>query len=76
MMEDVELNEVITIPKFDLEFLSLEQIQILQEALKKKQRKEQLRKEHNQRKFLYDIKDIFLDAFEITNIQEDKSIVE
>ena len=76
MIEDVDLNEVITIPKFDLETLTLEKIQILQEAFKKKKRQEKLKKEHTKRQVLYDKKDIFLDAFDIKYVQEDKSIVE
>ena len=46
MIEDVDLNEVVTIPKFELEYLNLKEIQILQESLKKKKKKEKLKKEH------------------------------
>lgn len=75
MLKDVDLDEVIPFPKFDLETIILEQMQIFQEALKRKKRKEQLKKEHKQRQVLYDIRDIFLDAFDITDVNEDKSIV-
>lgn len=49
ILEDVDLDEVISIPKFDLETLTLEQIQILQATLKRKKWQEQLRQEHKQR---------------------------
>ena len=39
LIEDVGLNEVIIIPKFNLESLTLENIYIIQEVPKKKQRK-------------------------------------
>ena len=41
--EDIDLNEVITIPKFDLDNLSLEKIQVMQHALHRKTRQEQKR---------------------------------
>ena len=38
--EDIDLDEVITIPKFDLDNLSLEKIQIIQHALHRKTKQE------------------------------------
>ena len=38
--EDIELNKVITILKFDLDNLSLEKIQVIQHALHRKTRQE------------------------------------
>ena len=76
MHEDIDLNEVIELPKFDLEKITLEKMQMLQDALKRKIRQEQLMKEHKQRQVLYDIKAIFVEAFDINDLNEDKSIVE
>ena len=44
-LEEIDLDEVIEIPKFDLDKLTLEQMQIMQNVLQRKTRQEQLRKE-------------------------------
>ena len=46
--EDIDLNEVITIPKFNLDNLILEEIQVMQHALHRKTTQEQKRKELRQ----------------------------
>ena len=74
--KDVSLDEVIELPMFDLNTITLEKMQILQEALKRKTRQEQLRKEHKERQVLYDVKDIFVEAFDIMDVNEDKPILE
>lgn len=53
--EDIDLDEVIELPKFDLAKITLNEMEILQEVLKKKTRQEQLRREHKQKKVLFDI---------------------
>ena len=68
---DVKLDEVIELPKFDLATITIEEMSILQEALAKKKNQELLRREHKQRQVLYDIKEIFLDAFSLPTPNED-----
>ena len=74
--EDVSLDEVIELHNFDLSIITLDQMQILFEALRRKIRQEQLKQEQKKKQVLYDIKDIFVDAFDIVDINEDKAIVE
>ena len=57
-LDDVSLEEVIVLPHYDLATITLEQMQILQEVLKRKTRQEQIMREHKKKKVLYDIKDI------------------
>ena len=56
--------------------MTLEQINIMQEALERKKKKEILKEEYKQQKELHDIKDIFLDAFSFQKPNETKPIVE
>ena len=74
--KDVSLDEVIELPNFDLSNITLEKMQILQEALKRKTSQEQLRKEHKEMQVLYDVEDIFVETFDIVDINEDKPILE
>lgn len=74
--EDIDLDEVIGLPKFDLSTITLEKIQILQEVLKRKTQQDKLYKEHKQRQVVYDVKGILADAFEVTDLSNDKSIIE
>ena len=74
--DDVILEEVIVLPHYDLATITLEQMQILQEVLKRKTRQEKLRRENKQKQVLYDIKDILMDTFDIYNLIEDKPIIE
>lgn len=62
---DASLDEEIVLP-------TIEQMGILQEALSKKKNQELLRREHRQRQDLIDIKDIFLDAFSLSALEEKK----
>ena len=64
------------LPKFDLAIIIIEQMSILQDALARKKHKEQLRREHKQKQALQDIKEIFLDAFNLYAPAEDKSIMD
>ena len=70
------MNEVITIPKFDLENIILEEIQVMQHALHRKTRQEQKRQEIRQQEVLHDIKGIFMEAFDITSLNVNKPIGE
>lgn len=49
---------------------------VLQEALQRKKRKEILRREHKQKQDLYEIKDIFVDAFSLLDSLSDKPIID
>ena len=60
---DVNLDEVIELPKFDLATITIEEMSILQEALARKKHQELLKREHKKRQVLHDLKEIFLDAF-------------
>ena len=56
--------------------MTLEQIGILQQALERKKNQEILGREHRQKQALQDIKDIFLDAFNLSNLKEIKQLLE
>ena len=72
--EDIDLNENIFITKFYLDNLNLEKIEDMQLALHKKTRQEQKRWELRQQEILHDIKDIFVEVFDISNLNVNKPI--
>ena len=74
--EEIDLGEVITIPKFDLDNLFLDQIQIMQHSFHRKTKQEQKRRELRQQEVLHDIKDIFVESFDIANVNVDQTIRE
>ena len=73
---DITLDEEIVIPKYDYDTMTIEKIGILQQALEKKKHQEKLKREHRQKKALQDIKDIFLDAFNLPTLKETKPLLE
>ena len=73
---DPFLDEEIMIPQFDFTTMTLEDINLMQDALEKKKQQEILRKEYKQMHALQDIKDIFLDAFSLPPHDESKAIIE
>lgn len=74
---DIEfiLDDVIEMPQLDLENLMLEKIIFLQEILVKKKRQEELRREHQQKQVLHDVKDIFVEALDIKKIDGKAPII-
>ena len=72
---DVSLDEDIVLLKFDLEKIIIKKMGILQEALAKNKIKELVRRDHRQKQALIDIKEIFLDAFSLLTLDENKSII-
>lgn len=73
---DITLDEEIVIPKYDYDTMTIEKIGILQQALEKKKHQEMLRKEYRQNQTLQEIKDIFLDAFNLPTPEETKPLLE
>ena len=73
---DVSIDEEIVLPKFDLETITIEKMNILQDSLAKKKNQELLRMEHKKKQALVDIKEIFLDAFSLLTPDENKHIIE
>ena len=73
---DAFLDEEIVIPQFDYANMTLEDIGIMQEAMEKKKQQEILIKEYKQRQALQDIKDIFLDAFNLQTPNKSKPMIE
>ena len=73
---DTFLDEAIVIPQFNFVTMTLEDINLMQAALKRKKKQKILRKEYKQRHALQDIKDIFLDAFNLPPLDESKEIME
>ena len=73
---DLTLDEEIVIPKYDYENITLEQINLMQEALKRKKKQEILRNEYKEKQALHEIKDIFLDDFSLQSADETKPIME
>ena len=65
----VSLDEVIDMPKWDLTNLNFEKNVILHDVLAKKKKKEKMKREQH-KKVLHDIKDIFVNAFDIHHIDE------
>ena len=64
------------ITQFNFATLTLEDINMMQVALKKKKQQEIMRKEYKQKHAMQDIKDIFLDAFSLPPPNETKDIME
>ena len=62
---DPTLDEEIVIPKYDYATITLEQINLMQEALERKKKQEIPRNEYKQKQVLHEIKDIFLNAFSL-----------
>lgn len=56
--------------------ITLEKLQILQDPLKRKKKQEELRREHHQRQVLHEIKDVFVDAFDIHDVNEKNPIID
>ena len=56
--------------------LSLEKIQVMQHALNQKTKQEQKRRELRQQEVIHDIKDIYVEAFDITDVNVDQTIGE
>ena len=54
----MKLDEVIVLPKYDPENITFEKMQFLQEILKRKSKQEEMRREHQQKQVLHEIKDI------------------
>lgn len=63
-------------PQFDLENLTLQKKNLLQKILNKKKRQEELRRELKQQHTLQDVKHIFVDAFDIKNVDEETPIID
>ena len=73
---DINLDEVIELPKYDLTKITIEKMSILQDALARKKHQELLRRDHRQKQAFHDIKDIFLDAFNLPAPDKAKPIIE
>ena len=73
--ELVDLNEVITLPTYDLNNITLEKMHELQILLSWKAKQEQLKKEQRRRQsVLYTVRDIFIDVFGITDVNHQHTI--
>ena len=70
-----QIDEIIEMPQLDLANLTLEKTLFLQEVLEKKKMQEQINRELKKKKVLYDEKNIFVDAFDIQNFDEDATII-
>ena len=66
----VSLDEVVVITKYDNNNLTFEQMEIWQDFLARKTKHEEMRRELQQKKVLQKIKDIFLEAFDVKNLDE------
>ena len=75
LSKDISLDEIIELQQFDLNTITIQEMSILQEALKRKKRQE-LRWKHKKKKFLHEIKDVLFDAFGPPEINESKPIIE
>ncbi len=73
---DTFLDEEIVIPHFDFATMCLEDINQMQAILEKKKKQELLRKEYKQKIALQEIKDIFIDAFQLPQPDENQGIME
>ena len=73
---DPALDEDIIIPKYDYDNITLEQINLMQEALERKKKQEILRNEYKQKQALHEIKDIFLDVASLQIPNEKNPIME
>ena len=56
--------------------MTLDDLNVLQAAIERWKKQEIMRKEHRQRNAMQNIKDIFLDAFTVTSLDESKDIIE
>ena len=72
----VSLDKEIFLQKSDYDIMTIEQMNILQQALERRKHQEILRREHMQKQALQDIKDIFLDAFNLLTPYETKPLIE
>ena len=73
---DPFLDENIIIPHFEFATMTLEDLNKLQVAIERRRHQEILRKEHRQKNTLQNIKDIFLDAFFVTTLDESKDMID
>ena len=73
---DPTLDEEIVIPKYDYDTITLEQINLMKDALERKKKQDILRNEYKKNQALHEIKDIFLDAFNLQPPNETKNILE
>lgn len=69
------LDEVIVIPKFDTDNMTLDEMRILQDVLAKKTKQEEMKRECQQRFVLHKVKDICIDAFDIQGINEKAPLI-
>lgn len=74
--KQVTVGEEIIIPNWDSSNLSEEKMEILSELFSRKARQDELRREHQQRWILHDIKDIFLDTIIVDDLDEKDPIIE
>lgn len=72
---EVSPDEVIEMVRLDLTNIALEKTILLQEIMAKKKKQEELRRQHKQKKALYDVKNIFVEPFDIQNFDGEASIV-
>ena len=63
--EDPTLDEEIVNPRYEYKTMSIDQINEVQEALKRKKIQEMLRNEYKKKQGLIEIKNIFLDTFNL-----------
>ena len=56
--------------------MTLDDLNVLQATIERRKQQEIMRNEHKQRNAMQNIKDIFLDAFTITSLDESKDIIE
>ena len=66
----MSLDEIITLPMCYLNTLTLDKMKELQTLLSRKEKKKQLRREKNKKHVLHTVKDIFVDAFGIINLND------
>ena len=71
----VSIDEVMEMPQLELANLTLELAIFLQETLAKKKKQEELRREYQQKKVLHDVKDIFVEAFDVQNFDGQAPII-
>lgn len=74
--KSVSLDEVITLPKYYLNNLTLEKMQELQILLSRKAKQEQLKREKKRRHVLHIVEDIFIEAFGITDVNNHHIILD
>ena len=74
--ESMSLNEVITLPMYDFKNLTLEKMQELQTMLSCKEKQEQLIREHKRRHVLHIVKEFFVDASKIADLNNKHTILD